>query len=113
MTTALDGLVRKDMTMKVNVSEETARKALALIPGDVRDLDLLQLRDRLEKGLKAVTAAGTLNPDELDALVTLVICEFNSPKHWLTADQSARPHLRTALPKLQALRDRRLAEGGA
>ena len=93
--------------MKISVSEQTARKALAVLPTTTEDQDLRQLRERLEQGLKNVTAAGTLTPDELDALIgaTRHVLRQSSPATVRLNDQ-----LNTAIPKLEALLARRTAE---
>lgn len=100
--------------MKVNVSEDTARKTLAILPADTTDQDIRQLRDRLETGLKAVTAAGTLQPAELDALI--VVSRFALSVHLMQGRPDPAPiyrlkdQLNTAIPKLEALLARRTAE---
>jgi hypothetical protein len=93
--------------MKIGLSEAAARKVLvALTTADPKDEDVNQVRERLETGLKATTAAGHLVASELEALVIVVMNELNNPKHVLggtVAAVNTRGNLRTALPKLQNL----------
>jgi hypothetical protein len=89
------------------MSEQTARKLLDVIPAGTKDQDLRQLRQRAEQGLKAVTGAGNLNVQELEAVLTMAR---------IGADQASPvvirivEHLRTAIPKLEALKARRQLE---
>lgn len=89
--------------MKIGLSEDTARKALAHLPADGTDQDIRQLRDRLEQGLKAATGSGMLTRDELATLRQLV-CQ--------TIDRDGQQryggpgHLQRVLAKLEALLDR-------
>lgn len=98
--------------MKIGLSEAAARKTLAAIPATTADPDLILVRERLEAGLAAVTGQGAMNLDELDALVTLVVSELNFPKHTHPDDQSCRPHLKTARPKLVMLLEKLAAGRG-
>lgn len=88
------------------MSEATARKALAVIGDNVHDPDLLQLRARLETGLKAATGAGVLALDELQAIDTLVTCELRKSKH---VNGAALGALARAQPKMRALIDRAIS----
>lgn len=95
--------------MKVNVSDKAARKALDMIPADTQDPDLLQLKDRLKKGLAASATDQQLTADELEVLTVLLTLELRTP-HFLGSDPAIVA--RRALPKLNALKARRRAEGG-
>ena len=98
--------------MKVSMSEATARKVLAVLEdGDHHDQDLVQLKERVQGGLKATTGAGFLSAGDLGTLVFLVTQELKTPKH----SEPGGPFqeaLGFALPKLQNLLARRVEEEG-
>lgn len=102
--------------MKVNMTEATARKVLGTIPAGTGDPDLQLLQKRLEAGLQATAGSMHLTADELQALVALVGAELSPANaargavHFHPRERSGRPHLDTALPKLQALLERRAGE---
>lgn len=95
--------------MKIGMSEQTARKLLDRI-GETADQDLMQVQQRLEQGLKATTAAGFLTQDDLTALIDAAQFTLS-----MAGEQRGVAHLQqqlvNAIPKLEALKARRQAEG--
>lgn len=100
--------------MKVNMTEATARKILATIPDQTKDPDLALLQRRLEDGLKAATGGGHLHLQELEALEVAASDVADQIEDQgaavLPREANRAKHLRTAIPKLAALRARRIAE---
>lgn len=97
--------------MKLNVNQDQAKKTLALIPCTTNDPDLLELKQRLERGLDQNAEGQKLDATELDAVLVAVIDELNQPvQHVVDGQNGARRQHRDALkaayPKLQALRER-------
>lgn len=100
--------------MKVNVSEQAARKVLGLIPATT-DPELVDLRQRLETGLQKVTDHGVLQADELKALIwaaALFADTTDTNPDTPGPARRAADQLKTAGPKLEAMLARRQAEAG-
>lgn len=87
--------------MKIGLNESTARKVLDLLPAVPADQDLLELRRRLNTGLKAKTAAGVLTRDELDALIA--VSRYAMTVKAGGAVDRLHEQLNAAIPKLEAL----------
>lgn len=101
--------------MKIGLSEAAARKTLAIIPCTTNDQDLIQLRDRLEIGLKAATAGGHLDDQDLKALIWAAAAFIDGAELNTQATMPVRlaaERLKLTGPKLEALLARAQAAAG-